>query len=280
MRLCMTERIFHFFILHVPQIKHFNPCPLSIFSITLPRQHMRSYWSTWTQLSLFSFPLSVSSRSWPSAFWWEKRATHSLNVNSRSPFEITQSIFPVVTELLSRHMEHFWLYHCFGQHHRERGRLAGNKKNMIKHQQALKESVPLWLTKVHSLPLCEGKKKLYTGMNSQKVFLWIYSDKLTSLSTTSKQFPSPLLCPYASLTWVSWSCSEQLVWSNCWDKVTPSEFFCGPLSSPSRLCPMSACSSPCSSSSTPSLECRLGRQTQSLWRWCLICYFTTFVVLW
>ena len=72
----------------------FNPCHLSFFSITLPRRHMTPYWSTWTQRSLFFSLLSVSSRSWPSAFWWEKRATHSLNVDPLLKLLKASFLFP------------------------------------------------------------------------------------------------------------------------------------------------------------------------------------------
>lgn len=92
-------------------------------------------------------------------------------------------------------------------------------------------------------------------------------------------------CRITSSTWASWGCSEQLVSSSCWDRERPFASCCGPSSSPlrysvvnrythkynhntlhsadkyflslsGRLCHTCVCSSPCSSSSMPSLACR------------------------
>ena len=59
-----------------------------------------------------------------------------------------------------------------------------------------------------------------------------------------------------SSTWVSSDCSELLVWSNCWGKDTPFEFYCGPLYNPSKHCPMSFYLLPCCFSFMPSLGCK------------------------
>lgn len=84
---------------------------------------------------------------------------------------------------------------------------------------------------------------------------------MASVTTTRLALCSSLL---KSSTWASWSCSERLAWSNCWGKATRSGFSFGPSSSPSKRSHTSASSSPCSSSSTPSLACRSANQTHQL----------------
>lgn len=109
--------------------------------------------------------------------------------------------------------------------------------------------------------------------------------------------PSWLFCRIISSTWVSWGCSGQLVSSSCCGRVKPSASCSGPSFSLSRFvsnyntnthrhtlvclqvhvtlvcvcvsllrrCLMSASSSPCCFSSTPSLGCRWVRG--STWSW-------------
>lgn len=138
---------------------------------------------------------------------------------------MAEMLFSIPAELFSGYVEYFWLYHCFGKHHWDHSWSAGKQtKTLLNHN-------------------------LGSVFNNDSV-----SDNSSYLLA---------ICPSLSIssTWASWSCSEQPAWSSYWDKATRSGFSFGPSSSPSKLFHTFASSSPCSSSSTPSLACRSESQT-------------------
>lgn len=142
--------------------------------------------------------------------------------------DLNCSVFP--TELFSRHVEYFWFYYRSWKHHGNSGGFAG--KIVIHHIGDTGRSF-FFFPNFTTVPLCRHSLShvvlnfaicgLHPGCHS--LFCLCHPPCKHTLVSPSRWIPS---------IWVSWSFSEQLGWSSCWGRATPSAFSCGPSCNPSR----------------------------------------------
>lgn len=91
--------------------------------------------------------------------------------------------------------------------------------------------------------------------NTVEIAKFLFNDILTECFSFFALTPLPKYRRTLSM-WASCVCSVRRVSSNCCDRVTPSEFYSGPLCNHSKHCHMFVCLLRCCSSSTPSSACR------------------------
>lgn len=155
-------------------------------------------------------------------------------------------------ELLSRHLEHFWLYHCSWQHHGNNCGLAG--KPCPKWQSTLKGCRPKNKCKSRKFRMQHQMFSSFLVCDGLCLQCWLWSCCVEFLHLW---FTSCHCCPPATLslsdcitlplinscggpsrwtqsTWVSWSFFGQPGWSSCWDRATRFAFYFGHLYSPLR----------------------------------------------
>lgn len=176
---------------------------------------------------IWDFQNNLSSSITPKKF---TSLTYCIFVPFKYNFTLKCFVFPA--ELLSRHVEHFWFHYGSWKHHRNSGGFAGKTWagcHSPWREQQLFVSFPTRTT----VPLCRHSLShvvlnfaicgLHPGCHS---LLYLCHPLCNhALVSPSRWTPS---------IWVSWSFSEQLGWSSCWGRATPSAFCCGPSCNHSR----------------------------------------------